>query len=102
MSLSLSGGAQSLASTISFQGFLIRESLLLDAGIEGYYGMDLFIDEYQNIANEFLEISEDWSISSLTENGGKEKEIRKMGSEEMNRKNMRKVFPRFNNITVNA
>lgn len=57
----------SIVTAISFQGFLIRESLLMDAGVEGYYGLDLFIDEYKNIANDFIEITSDNKIYSLKE-----------------------------------
>ena len=83
---------------VSFQKFIIRESLLADAGIEGFYGIDLFIDEYQTIANEFIEITSDNKILSLSD---KDKltsfnKVNKLEKQNFNSKLARKVFPKMN------
>ena len=101
----------SITNAISFQGFLIRESLLVDAGVEGFYGIDLFADEYSTIANDFLELSfqgESLSIVSLKEvkenkeNETKEdlnKNIRCM-TKNVNSKDFRLIFPKYNSFTI--
>lgn len=51
---------------LSYQGFLIRESLFKDAGIEGFYGLDLFVDENMRIADKFIEIGYEMTDQNVT------------------------------------
>lgn len=96
-----STATKEIMSSISFTGFLIRESLLLDAGLDGFYGVDLFIDEYKNIANDFLEITADFKILSLKANDKSSTfdNIKPINKEEISSKQMRNVYPKYNNIT---
>jgi hypothetical protein len=90
-----------IASSISFTGFLIRESLLLDAGLDGFYGVDLFIDEYKTIANDFLEITADFKVLSLKANDKSSsfESIKSVNKNDITPKQMRNVYPKYNNIT---
>lgn len=99
--MNTSASTKEIMSSISFTGFLIRESLLVDAGIDGFYGIDLFIDEYKNIANDFLEITSDFKILSLkaNEKSGMLENIKPVPKDEVNSKLIRRVYP-LNTVNI--
>lgn len=57
--------SERLATALSFQGFLLREHTITEAGIEGYLGINMFWDSYSNsYANEVYELHDDKFTSS--------------------------------------
>lgn len=94
---------------ISYQGFLIRESLFKDAGIEGFYGLDLFVDENMKIANQFIEIgceiqntniSSNIDINNIDNIENLKLNLGKMKLSNICSKEFRNIYPKYDIINM--
>lgn len=94
---------EKVITALSFQGFLLREHTITEAGIEGYFGMQVFSDyitggivtdvlELDDSNTKFLSMRKNDPISDHTKNTYKRLKV----EEASDNKILRSIFPKYN------